>query len=298
MKKGYHSSPEGPPYNLGVVYHSNLKDKPRIIAVKPFALDSLLWVKGQGLYYADNHTIRKFVDGENDEWIGTGRDLHVNCLAWIPDYGLCCGTHDGEILRCTNENNEWCGESLITKRAGSIMSLIWIPEQGLFDAGSDVKYNQIRKCLDKGKNKVDELIAERVENKEKIDPLPTLHWIPEVGLIDKGEGHYDRSYDLVRYLNQDGNKCNELIAIKDKKLFFVDKKSHPSCTLFRLNYELLGTRSIMAFASVPKLGLLFTDHKNGIYKLLDDKGNLDKSSKPIINTWPHEVSSMAWINKK
>lgn len=303
---------EGPRQQIGVLYHTNFKDIPRVIAIRPHAIEALEWVAGQGLYYTSKNDVWKLWDSEGNEI-----DRHIQkgkapicALAWIPGLGLCNAGREGIIRRSTDENGNPSG-GIIAERSGRVYSLLWIPNRGLFDAGCSSEYHQIRKCLDKSANKIDEFIAERIgwqqHNGEISYSLPTLFWIPEIGLLDNGgfldqdDGLYSHNQTLIRYLDETGNQCTELLAINEGDLAYVDAvKYKNTCRLYRHQFgikHLLRTGVIFDWIQIPDQCLFYADD-DGIHKFLNTEGIVVANEIPDIRTHPHKTIAMTWINNQ
>lgn len=310
---------DGPKERIGVIYHTNLTEKPRVIAIRPHIIHSVAWVPDQGLYYASKKGVWQLLDSkgnEIDRYIAK-RKADVYNLSWIPDYGLCDAGEDGQIHRCLDKNGKYADTKII-ERPGPVRSLLWVPDKGLFDAGTDSGYNQIRKCLDADKNKVDELIAERIKTQMHLPPespkefasTPTLCWVSGIGLLDNGfidgginignaplfQKSSQHPLTLIRYLSEEGIKCTDLLAMRDDNLYVV-KPEHYSCFLHR-DYQLLeNLGGVYAWASVPNIGLLYTNIGGcDIHKFLDENGTMIKDTNPIIKTHPHCVTAMTWVS--
>jgi len=294
----------GPIQQIGVMYHTDFKGKPRVIAIRPYPIEAVQWVPDKGLYYTCKNDVWHLWDSQGkeiDRHIQKGKEP-VCVLAWVPGFGLCSAGREGVIRRSTNEKG-LPSIGVIAERPGRVYSLLWIPERGLFDAGCRPEYHQIRKCLDKDANKTDELVAERLGAKSYRTgdyswSLPTLCWAPTIGLLDNG-GFFDPDKSLVRYLDETGNKCSELLAIKEGNLAYVDAfKYENTCRLgrhqFGIDHPITTAEEILDWAEIPGQGLLYAG-KSGIYKLLDEKGTLVEDKKPVISTHPHQAIAMTGI---
>ncbi|NQU78418.1 hypothetical protein HQ545_01485 [Candidatus Woesearchaeota archaeon] len=294
---------DGPRQKIGVMYHANLKDEPRVIAIRPYTIEAVEWVPDQGLYYTSKNDVWQLWDSQGteiDRHIKKGKEV-ICVLAWVPGFGLCNAGKEGKIRRSVDEKGRPSG-GVIAERPGRVYSLLWVPNHGLFDAGCTPKYHQIRKCLDKNTNKTDELIAERLAwkrmNGESSYSLPTLCWAQGIGLLDNGNRTSMENIPLVRYLDEHGNRCAEFLAIKEGDIAYVDayKYAH-TCSLWRHKFgidHLIKTRSVMAWAQVPGQGLLYAADYD-IHRFIDENEQVVEEENPVLRTYPHEVSAMTWI---